>query len=156
MIDLEEGAINDGNFQNKTVTKSEINDNKGSVENNETNKNETGRGLAIVDLEEGVKIDGNLQNDLGEDAKNDDSQDEIETRLEIIDVEESVKSDKNYLKETGTRSMMIDLGEGAELNDNDQNVPGTTSQICPSSPSDQCYLENMVKLQCFHQKWSNV
>ena len=127
MIDLEEGAKNDGNFHNDTVTKSEITDNKESVENNETNKNERARGLEILDFEEGAKVDGNFQNGLGEDAKNDDSQDEMETRLEIIDDEESAEDDSN--KETGTRSMMIDLGEGAELNDNNQIVPGTRSEL---------------------------
>ena len=50
MIDLEEGAKNDGNFHNDTETKSEITDNKESVENKETNKNERGRGLEILDL----------------------------------------------------------------------------------------------------------
>ena len=129
IIDLEEGGKSDGDFQNDTVTRSEINDNEENVENNETTKNETGIGLEIVDLEEGDKNDGNFQNDLGEGAKNDDSQDEIETRLEIIDVEESVENDNNYHKETGTRSMMIDLGEGAELNDNNQIVPGTRSEL---------------------------
>ena len=129
IIDLEEGGKSDGDFQNDTVTRSEINDNEENVENNETTKNETGIGLEIVDLEEGDKNDGNFQNDLGEGAKNDDSQDEIETRLEIIDVEESVENDNNYHKETGTRSMMIDLGEGAELNDNNQNEPGTRSEL---------------------------
>ena len=115
MIDLEEGAKNDGNFHNDTVPKSEITDSKESVENNETNKNERGRGLEIVDLDEGAENDGNFQNDLGEGAKNDDSRDEMETRLEII--------------ETGTRPMMIDLGEGAELNDNNQTVPETRSEL---------------------------
>ena len=124
MIDLEEGAKSDGDFQNDTVTRSETIDNK---EHNETNKNETGRGLEIVDLEEGTKIDGNLHISLGEGAKNDDSQDEMETRLEIIDDEESAEDDNN--KETGTRSMMIDPGEGAELNDNNQTVPGTRSEL---------------------------
>ena len=124
MIDLEEGVKNDVNFQTDTDT--EIIDNKESVENNETNKNERGRGLEIVDLDEGAENDGNFQNDLGEGAKNDDSRDEMETRLEIIDVEESAEDDYNYQKGTGTRSMMIDLGECAELNDNNQIVPGGT------------------------------
>ena len=39
MIDAKEDTKNDGNFQNDTVTKLEIIDNKESVENNESNKN---------------------------------------------------------------------------------------------------------------------
>ena len=50
ILDLDEGAKNDGNFHNDTETKSEITDNKESVENKETNKNERGRGLEILDL----------------------------------------------------------------------------------------------------------
>ena len=142
MIDLEEGVKNDVNFQTDTDT--EIIDNKESVENNETNKNERGRGLEIVDLDEGAENDGNFQNDLGEGAKNDDSRDEMETRLEIIDVEESAEDDYNYQKGTGTRSMMIDLGECAELNDNNQIVPGGTR-------SELINIEHCSENECNNQ-----